>query len=103
MINKVELDQACPDIPLVLVCYDGHSAVFNSAMLDKFPDTVKQLPGFYADEGHLFHEAFFEGIDFATSLVPPLDLINSILKGYDLLADYGVGTIHATEGVGFPE
>ncbi len=102
LINKEELDQVCPDNPLVLVCYDGHSAIFNSAMLDKFPDTVKQLPGFDADQGHLFHEAFFEGIDFATSLIPPLQLIKSIIKGYDLLAAYGVGTIHATEGVGFP-
>ena len=34
--------------------------------------------------------------------MPPLDLVTSILKGYDLLADYGVGMIHATEGIGFP-
>jgi predicted amidohydrolase YtcJ len=102
LINRLELDQACPDIPLVIVCYDGHSAVFNSAMLEKFPDTVQSLPGFYGEDGHLFHEAYYKGVDFATSLIPPLDLVNSILKGYDLLADYGIGTIHATEGVGFP-
>ena len=102
LITREELDQACPDDPLVLVCYDGHSAVFNSAMLEKFPEEVKELQGFYADQGHLFHEAFYDGVDFATSLIPPLQLVNSILKGYDLLADYGVGTIHATEGVGFP-
>ena len=102
LINRLELDQACPDIPLVIVCYDGHSAVFNSAMLEKFPDAVQKLPGFYKEDGHLFHEAYYEGVDFATSLIPPLDLVNSILKGYDLLADYGIGTIHATEGVGFP-
>ena len=102
LINRIELDQACPDIPMIIVCYDGHSAVFNSAMLEKFPDAVQKLHGFYSEEGHLFHEAFHEGLDFATSMVPPLDLVNSILKGYDLLADYGVGIIHATEGVGFP-
>jgi len=102
LINRLELDQACPDIPLVIVSYDGHSAVFNTAMLEKFPDTVKGLPGFYPEEGHLFHESYFEGVDYATSLVPPLDLVNSITKGYDLLADYGIGIIHATEGVGFP-
>ncbi len=102
LITKVELDQACPDIPLIIACYDGHSAVFNSAMLEKFPEHVLNLPGFYQEEGHLFNEAYYEGLDFSTSLVPPLDLVNSILKGYDLLADYGVGTIHATEGIGFP-
>ena len=102
LITRLELDQACPEIPLLIVCYDGHSAVFNSAMLDKFPDAVQDLPGFYREDGHLFHEAFYEGVDYATSLIPPLVLVNSILKGYDLLADYGIGTIHATEGVGFP-
>ena len=102
LINRLELDQACPDIPLVIVCYDGHSAVFNSAMLEKFPEEVQTLPGFYGEDGHLFHEAYYKGVDYATSLIPPLDLVNSILKGYDLLADYGIGTIHATEGVGFP-
>ena len=46
MITRAELDQACKGIPLVIICYDGHSAVFNSAMLDKFPDKVQNLPGF---------------------------------------------------------
>ncbi|MCJ7735270.1 MAG: amidohydrolase family protein, partial [Anaerolineales bacterium] len=45
---------------------------------------------------------YFEGIDYATSLVPPLDLVNSILNGYNLLAENGIGVIHATEGIGFP-
>ena len=58
LITRAELDQACPDIPLVIVCYDGHSAVFNTAMLEKFPDQVQKLPGFYQEEGHLFHEAY---------------------------------------------
>ncbi len=102
LITREELDQVCREDPLVLVCYDGHSAVFNSAMMEKFPDDVKALPGFYAEPGHLYHEAYYQGVDFATSLIPPLQLVNSILKAYDLLADYGVGIIHATEGIGFP-
>jgi len=102
LINRLELDEACPDIPLIISCYDGHSAVFNSAMLDKFPEHVFNLPGFYKEEGHLFNEAFSEGLDFAMDLVSPLDLVNGILKGYDLLTEYGVGMIHTTEGIGFP-
>ncbi|MFV1948507.1 MAG: amidohydrolase [Anaerolineales bacterium] len=102
LITRSELDQFCPDIPLIIVCYDGHSAVFNSQMLEKFPEEVKILPGYYRDEGHLFNEAYYEGIDYATSLVPPLDLVTSIMKGYDLLAKNGIGMIHATEGIGFP-
>jgi len=35
-------------------------------------------------------------------LIPPLDLVKGIMKGYDLLADYGIGMIHPTEGIGFP-
>lgn len=102
LICRSELDEVCSDVPMILVCYDGHSAVFNTKMMEKFPDSVKNLRGFDADKGHLFNEAYLEGMDFASSLVPPLDLINSIIKGFDLLAEKGVGLIHATEGIGFP-
>jgi hypothetical protein len=102
LICRKELDDVCPDIPLVLVCYDGHSAVVNSKMMGKYPDNIKSLRGFNADKGHLFNEAYLAGTDYAVSLVPPLDLINSILKSFDLLAEKGIGLIHATEGIGFP-
>ena len=47
LILKNELDDVCPDKPLIIVCYDGHSAVCNTRMLEKFPDNVKNLRGFY--------------------------------------------------------
>jgi hypothetical protein len=103
LICRKELDDVCPDTPLMLVCYDGHSAVFNSKMMEKFPDTVKNLRGFDTDKGHLFNEAYLAGTDYAASLVPPLDLVNSIIKSFDLLAEKGIGLIHATEGIGFPK
>jgi len=103
LICRKELDDVCPDIPLILVCYDGHSAVVNSKMMEKFPDNVKSLRGFDADKGHLFNEAYLAGTDYAASLVPPLDLVSSIIKSFDLLAEKGVGMIHATEGIGFPK
>ncbi len=102
LINRSELDQACPDLPILSVCYDGHSAVFNTKLLEKFPDEVKHLPGFQEEKGHLFGEAYYAGVDYATSLISPLDLVKSIMKGYDLLADNGIGMIHVTEGIGFP-
>ena len=102
LICRAELDAVCPDIPLIIVCYDGHSAVFNSKMLEKFPDRVQRLRGFDGDKGHLFNEAYLAGTDFASSLVPPLDLVNSLIKSFDLLAEKGIGMIHATEGIGFP-
>ncbi len=103
LILRQELDEVCSDIPLIIICYDGHSAVFNTKMLKKFPDKVKNLRGFKADKGHLFYEAYFAGTDYATSLVSPLDLVKSIVKSFDLLAEKGIGLIHATEGIGFPK
>ncbi|MDA3897630.1 MAG: amidohydrolase [Desulfobacteraceae bacterium] len=102
LICRNELDAVCSDIPLILVCYDGHSAIINSKMMEKLPDDVKALRGFDAENGHLFNEAYLAGTDYAASLVPPLDLVNSIIKSFDLLAERGVGMIHATEGIGFP-
>jgi hypothetical protein len=103
LILRQELDEVCSDIPLIIFCYDGHSAVCNTKMLEKFPDKVKNLPGFKADKGHLFYEAYFAGTDYATSLVSPVDLVKSIVKSFDLLAEKGIGLIHATEGIGFPK
>ena len=103
LILRQELDQVCSDIPLIIICYDGHSAVCNTKMLEKFPDKVKNLQGFHADKGHLFYEAYFAGTDYATSLVSPLDLAKSIVKSFDLLAEKGIGLIHAAEGIGFPK
>jgi predicted amidohydrolase YtcJ len=102
LILREELDQVCSEVPLVIVCYDGHSAVFNTAMLERFPPEVQELQGFYPDVGHMFNQAYYQGLDYATSLVPPLELVKSIIKGYDLLAENGIGTIHPTEGIGFP-
>ena len=102
LITRAELDQACPDVPLLMVCYDGHSAIFNTKLLEKFPEEVCNLPGFQEEKGHLFNEAYYAGVDFSTSLIPPLDLVNIILKSYDLLAEKGIGIIHPTEGIGFP-
>jgi len=103
LISREELDEVCPDIPLIIICYDGHSAVCNTKMLDKFPDKIKNLQGFHEDKGHLFYEAYLAGTDYATSLVPPFDLVKSIIKSFDLLAEKGIGLIHATEGIGFPK
>ena len=103
LIVREELDEVCPDIPLIIICYDGHSAVCNTKMVEKFPDKVKNLRGFQDDKGHLFNESYYAGTYYAASLVPPLDLVKSIIKSFDLLAEKGIGLIHATEGIGFPK
>jgi len=102
LVTRAELDAVCSDMPLIIICYDGHSAVCNSKMMDKLPDRVRSQRGFVEEKGHLFNEAYLAGTDYASSLVPPLDLINSIIKSFDLLAEKGIGMIHAVEGIGFP-
>ncbi len=102
LITRTELDRAWPHTPLIIICYDGHSAVCNSKMADRFPPAVRRLSGFDAEKGHLFHEAYLAGMDYAASLVSPLDLVRSIVGGFDRLAARGVGMMHAVEGVGFP-
>ena len=102
LITREELDRFESDRPLYLFCYDGHSAVFNSRMLEMFPETVKQTRGFDGADGHLFHEAYFAATDQVTNTIPPLKLVKSIINGYDVLAEKGIGMIHPVEGIGFP-
>jgi len=102
LVTREELDAVCPDIPLIIVCYDGHSAIFNSKLGSLFPAEMETLRGFDREKGQLINEAYFKGTDFASSLVPTLTLLSSIAGGYDLLAEKGIGRIHAVEGIGFP-
>ena len=102
LITKNELDRYCSDRPLIIICYDGHSCIVNSKLLATFPEDVRKLNGFNEDTGQLFHEAYLAGVDFATSLVPTLTLVKSIIKAYDILAENGIGMIHSVEGIGFP-
>lgn len=102
LITRKELDSYYSDKPLLIVCYDGHSLVGNSKLIELYPDKIKQLRGFNQDSGQLFNEAFYGGLDYVTSKVSLPKLINSIIGGYDLLAKKGIGMIHTTEGIGFP-
>jgi predicted amidohydrolase YtcJ len=102
LITREELDRFENNRPLYLICYDGHSAVFNSRMSAMFPETVKQARGFDGENGRVLHEAFFAATDYVTNTIPPLKLVKSIINGYDLLAEKGIGMIHPVEGIGFP-
>ncbi|MBT8358660.1 MAG: amidohydrolase family protein [Deltaproteobacteria bacterium] len=102
LITRKELDEFCSDKPLVIFCYDGHSCIMNSYLLNKLPNNIHKTRGFNRDTGQLFNEAYYAATDFATSMIPTLTLIKSIIKGYDLLAQKGVGMVHPVEGIGFP-
>ncbi|MHA1520771.1 MAG: amidohydrolase [Promethearchaeota archaeon] len=102
LITRTELDAIHSEKPLVIVGYDGHTLFANSAMMEKFPEKVKKARGYNEELGHLFNEAYYEGLDFATSFISPITLIKSIINGYDLVAKKGIGMVHSVESIGFP-
>jgi predicted amidohydrolase YtcJ len=102
-ITREELDTFLPDRPLYVICYEGHSSYINSKMLELLPDSIKKTRGFNADSGHILHEAYYKATDFSTNSVPSLKIIKSIINGFDLLAEKGIGLIHTVEGIGFPK
>jgi predicted amidohydrolase YtcJ len=102
-ITRQELDAFLPDRPLYLIGYEGHSSFINSKMLEILPDNIKKTRGFNADSGHILHEAYYEATDFSTNTVPSLKIVKSIINGFDLLAEKGIGLIHPVEGIGFPK
>ncbi len=66
------------------------------------PPDIQSQRGFDTKSGQLFYEAFYKATDFISSKIPVLTFIKYILAGVNTLADYGVGMMHAIEGVGFP-
>ena len=103
LITKQELDEIPCSRPIIVICYDGHSSVGNSAMIDMFPEKIKKLRGFNFDLGQLFNEAYLEGTSFASAMVTPLRVLKGILKGVDGLAERGISMAHPVEGIGFPK
>ncbi|PHS30859.1 MAG: metal-dependent hydrolase with the TIM-barrel fold protein [Alkaliphilus sp.] len=101
LITKEILDKMPISTPVLLVKSDGHTCVVNTLMLDMIPEKIRKLRGFNSDTGQLFQEGFSKTIDFATSKVSIPQLVKSMLAGIDKLADYGIGTVHAVEGIGF--
>ncbi len=102
LITRQELDAIYSDRPVYIICYDGHSSIGNTKLMEYLPDSVKAMRGFDGDTGLMLHEAYYGATDYVSNTVPTLMLIRSILKGYDRLAENGVGLIHAAEGIGFP-
>lgn len=102
MITRKELDGIEKIRPVMLVKYDGHACVANSAMLNMLPLSIKNLRGYHAESGQLFHEAFFKAVDFISSKVSPMALMKHMLRAVDKMAEKGIGLVHPAEGVGFP-
>ena len=92
---------AMTDLPLLIVKYDGHAAVANSALIELFPLEVLSDPGFDSDTGWLYQNAFYKGVNFITQKVSPITLLQGMQDAAEALAEKGIGYIHTVEGVGY--
>ena len=101
LVSRGELDGACPDKPLMLVKYDGHACIVNSALLEKVRGKVSELRGYHPDTGEMNQEAFFAVSDFITSSISIPKLVRNVQRTMDYLAARGIGMVHTVSGVGF--
>ncbi len=102
LINREEMDSACPDRPMMLVKYDGHACVINSMLLKKLHNKLCKLRGFHPDSGEMNQEAFFAVSDYISNSIAIPKLIRNMQKAVDYEASKGIGMIHTVSGVGFP-
>ena len=98
--NKADLD-ACTTRPTMIVKYDGHAGVGNSALIESLPEIVKADAGFDAPTGWMEQNAFYEGVNFMTAQISPLSIVSGLQKAADAMARRGIGLVHAAEGVGY--
>ena len=93
-VTRQQLDEACPDKPLFMIKYDGHTCVVNTKLLEILKDQVKDLRGYHEDTGEMNQEAFFKFSDYVSSSIPPVKL----LRNMQLAADHLAQVIRDTEG-----
>ena len=65
LLSRRELDEACPDRPIMMVKYDGHACIVNSALLELVKPKVKDLRGYHPQSGEMNQEAFFAVSDLS--------------------------------------
>ena len=98
---REDLDRVT-DRPVMLVKYDGHAAVVNTALLQRLPRHVTADPGCSGASGWLLQNAFYRGVDFLTRSVSLPQVLKNVLACGRGLARQGIGLVHTAEGVGFP-
>lgn len=101
LISRKELDEVCPDRPVMVVKYDGHACIINSALLSTIKDKIKDLRGFNEETGEMQQEAFFYVSNYVTKSISLLKLVSNMKKALDFMASKGIGMIHTVSGVGF--
>ncbi len=101
-VTRKQLDEVCPEKPLFMVKYDGHTCVVNTKLLEKIREKAKNLRGYHEESGEMNQEAFFAVSDFVTNSVSIPKLLKNMQKAADHMASKGIGMIHTVSGVGFP-
>lgn len=101
LISRKELDAVTKDRPVMVVKYDGHACIVNTALLKKVRSKVENLRGFNEESGEMNQEAFFAVSDYITSSIPIPQLIKNMQKTIDYVAEQGIGMVHTVSGVGF--
>lgn len=88
--------------PVMIVKYDGHAAVGNSALIEKLPAVVLKDEGFDKKTGWFYLNAFYQAVNQISKSVSLPAVFRNLMAGSDYLARKGIGLVHTVEGVGFP-
>ena len=102
LLSREELDEVSDETGIMVVKYDGHACIVNSALLKQLPEKVKEMRGYNAESGEMNQEAFFGTSDFISGSIPVSRLVQSMQDAVDYIAEKGIGMIHTVSGVGFP-
>lgn len=101
LISRRELDEVCQERPIMVVKYDGHACIINSALLELVRDKIKDLRGYHEESGEMQQEAFFEVSNYVTKSVSSIKLVSNMQDTVNYMASKGIGMIHTVSGVGF--
>lgn len=99
--TKEDLDRIT-NRSVMIVKYDGHAAVGNSALIQKLPAAVLKDPGYQEATGWFFGDAFYQAVNHISKSVSIPRLFKNLIAASDTMAGKGIGFIHTSEGVGFP-
>ena len=102
LLSREQLDEVCPDKPMMVVKYDGHACIINSVLLKKLDKKLSKLRGYHPDTGEMNQEAFFVVSDYISTSISVFKLLKQMQQAADFQAHRGIGLIHTVSGVGFP-
>ena len=88
--------------PLLIIKYDGHAAIGNSALLKQLPSHILKERGFDKRTGQFYQESFYEAVNYISKKISLSKIFTNLIEGSNELLRNGISYIHAVEGVGIP-